>query len=247
MKHLLKGFLVISLSFGICAAQALAQDSVKRAKHVPINAVKTPVLNKPAHHYIKPAVPPAAGTKDTAQANAMKAQMDPAQLNDKSLNGQYQYLLSKTYHFQQPLIAALWKNAMDTLNQNRRQLKDAQAKLASQGKSVDSLKASMTSKDQSLNESNAKVDSISVFGAPMSKSTYNVVMFCLVGGLAAALAIVIITTAKHKHEAKHRTELYEEIEEEYKNFKAKAHEKELKLSRELQTERNKLDELLGRG
>ena len=246
MKYLLKGFLAISLSFGICASQGLAQDSVKKAKHVPINAVKTPILNKPAHHDIK-AMPAIARTNDTAQANAIKAQMDPSQLNDKTLNGQYQYLLTKTYHFQQPLIAALWKNAMDTLNQNRRQLKDAQAKLSSQNKSVDSLKTSMSSKDQSLTESNAKADAISVFGAPMPKSTYNVVMFSLVGGLAAALAIVIITTAKHKHEAKHRTELYEEIEEEYKNFKAKAHEKELKLARDLQTERNKLDELLGRG
>ena len=72
-------------------------------------------------------------------------------------------------------------------------------------------------------------------------------MVGLVIGLAIALAIVIGTTAKHKYEARHRTELYEEIEEEFKTYKAKATEKELKLARELQTERNKLDELLGRG
>ena len=65
--------------------------------------------------------------------------------------------------------------------------------------------------------------------------------------LALALVIVIATTAKNKHEAKYRTELYDELDEEFKAFKAKANEKELKLARELQTERNKLDELLGRG
>ena len=72
-------------------------------------------------------------------------------------------------------------------------------------------------------------------------------MFSLVIGLAIAFTVVVLTTAKHKYEAKHRTELYEEIEEEFKTYKAKANEKELRLARELQTERNKLDELLGRG
>jgi len=86
-----------------------------------------------------------------------------------------------------------------------------------------------------------------MFGIVLTKSTYNLVMFGLVIVLAIALTVVILTTAKHKYEAKHRTELYEEIEEEYKNYKAKANEKELRLARELQTERNKLDELLGRG
>ncbi len=81
----------------------------------------------------------------------------------------------------------------------------------------------------------------------MTKGSYNMIMLSLIAGLTVALVIVILTTAKHKHEAKHRTELYEEIEEDYRNFKIKANEKEKKLARELQTERNKLDELLGRG
>jgi hypothetical protein len=208
--------------------------------------VKTPAL-KPAVHYKPKAAPvtPQVKVNDTAQA-AMNAQTDQAQMNDKSLNGQYQYLLTKVYHYQQPLISALWKNAMDTLNQSRQHLKEAQAKLEAQSKLVDSLKLNSKSEEQSLTASNHKVDTISVFGADMSKSNYNLLMFGLVGALAIALAIVIGTTAKHRHEAKYRTELYEEIEEEFKAFKAKAHEKELKLARDLQTERNKLDELLNK-
>jgi len=239
MRRIFKGFLVLFLCFCVYAAQAGLQDTVKKStavKSAVKQAAAKPVFKKP----VLPKLSPAA---DSAQ----KAQMDPSQLNDKSLNGQYQYLLTKVYHYQQPLLAALWKNAMDTLKANKNQLRDAQAKLNSQGKSVDSLKTNLNGKEQSLTESNAKVDAISVFGILMPKSTYNLVMFGAVAVLAVALIIVIATTAKHKHEAKHRTELYEEIDEEYKAFKAKAHEKELKLARELQTERNKLDELLGRG
>jgi hypothetical protein len=228
----------------------------------------TTPFKKPAYHYhrlypaatpaataavpatTKPAAPaPVQASTAVSQANkdTAKAQIDPAQLNAKSLNGQYQYLLSKMFANQQPLVAALWKNVNDTLTHARGTAKEMQAKLAGNNKTIDSLKADITSRDQAIASSSNKSDSISMFGLNMAKSTYNAIMISLVVILGIALAAVIGTTAKHKYEARHRTELYEEIEEEYKNFKAKANEKELKLARELQTERNKVDELMGRG
>jgi hypothetical protein len=198
----------------------------------------------------KPAQQPAApATTDTTQPD-LKTPADPNQLNAKSLNNQYQYMLSKTLRFQQPLLAALWKNVTDTISKQRNDARAAQAKISADAKLIDSLKTAATnvSKEQtSTQASNTPSDTISLFGIVLSKSTYNLVMVGLVVVLGLALAIVIGTTAKHKHEARHRTELYEEIEEEYKTYKAKATEKELRLARELQTERNKLDELLGRG
>ncbi len=136
----------------------------------------------------------------------------------------------------------------DTLNIERSLVKNLQTRLVIKSHTLDSLKADMIAKkDQTFSELTNKVDSISLFGMPMSKTTYNLVMFGLVFGLAIALTIVVLTTAKYKYDAKHHIELHEELEEEFKAFKAKATEKELKLARELQTERNKLDELLGRG
>jgi hypothetical protein len=67
----------------------------------------------------------------------------------------------------------------------------------------------------------------------------------IVFGLTAA--IVIARSGAHSREAKYRIKLYNELDEEYKAYKVKSNEKEKKLARELQTERNKLDELLGRG
>ncbi|MNR57583.1 hypothetical protein D3C85_1783930 [compost metagenome] len=58
--------------------------------------------------------------------------------------------------------------------------------------------------------------------------------------------IVIARSAKNIKEAKHRTQLYNEVADEYQGYKSKAVEKERKLARELQDERNKLDELNGR-
>jgi hypothetical protein len=265
-RLLLPGFLALCLCICLCVSiPANAQDTTKKAepekKEVP--AAAAPARTKPIyrHHRLYPVANPATGAATPATApvvnpaiaaqrakdSAAKTQIDPGQLNAKSLNGQYQYLLTKTFPYQQPLIAALWKNVTDSLNHERSQIKDLQTKLSVSNKAVDSLKSDVSSKEQTLSQSTSKVDTISLFGINMAKSTYNLVMFGLVIGLGAALTIVILTTAKYKYEAKHRTELYEEIEEEYKNYKAKANEKELKLARELQTERNKLDELLGRG
>ena len=263
-RFLLSAPLFILISIGLCYT-ANAQDSTKKAEpEKKVETVQQPVIKraKPLYHYHR-MYPAANTTRSTAQpvvqapakpaatpANdsaALKAQADPAQLNDKSLNAQYQYLLSKVYHYQQPLIVALWKNVNDSLNHQRGQLKALQAKLSVQTKAVDSLKTDVNTKQQTLAESTAKVDSISMFGIDLAKSTYNLIMFGLVIGLAIVLTVVILTTTKYKLEAKHRIELYDEIDEEYKNFKAKANEKEKKLARELQTERNKLDELLGRG
>ncbi len=187
-----------------------------------------------------------------AQAPAGKPKINPIkqvdlkQLEGKSLRGQYEYFLSKSYNYQQDLLTRFYKNMVDTLNIERRKITELRSKVATQTQAVSSLKADVNSKEQSLTESNAKVDNINVFGALLPKATYNLVMFGLVGGLTLALIIVIVTTAKYKHEARHRIELYDEIDEEYRNFKAKANEKEKKLARELQTERNKVDELMGR-
>ncbi|MEO8886590.1 MAG: hypothetical protein ABI367_11045 [Mucilaginibacter sp.] len=162
---------------------------------------------------------------------------------DKSLNAQYQYLLTKVYNYQQPFVAALWKNVMDTLNTNRRKLKDVQATVTIQTKTITDLQADVASKEASLSAS----DTIDIAGVTLPKTTYNLIMWGLVIIFGAVAAVVIARSGSNKNEAAYRTQLYNELEEEFKTYKSKANEKEKKLARELQTERNKVDELMGRG
>jgi hypothetical protein len=224
-----------------------AQDSVKKAAAKP--SVLKPVYAKPAVKYN-----PAAGAKPVTAVPAKYTYVqsrptaaDSALAKDKSLNGQYRYLLTKLYHYQEPLAAALWKNMRDTLNTERTLLKDAQAKLTAQTKDISTLKTDVDAKNQTLSESNAKRDEINLVGISFTKAIYNLMMWGLVIVFGLVAAIVIARSGAHSREAKYRIKLYNELDEEYKTYKAKANEKEKKLARELQTERNKLDELLGRG
>ncbi|MDB5157141.1 MAG: hypothetical protein JWR50_1848, partial [Mucilaginibacter sp.] len=162
---------------------------------------------------------------------------------DKSLHGQYEYLQTKVYNYQKPFVDALYKNFTDTLKSSRNKLKDIQDKVAEQAKTIAGLQADVTAKDQLL----TKTDAISLLGFSLSKSTYSLVMWSLVLIIGIIAAVVIARTGGYRKEAGYRTTLYNELEEDFKTFKVKANEKEKKLARELQTERNKLDELTGRG
>jgi hypothetical protein len=218
-----------------------AQDSARKAAGIK-PATKTYKYNAPKFNTAKTVVStaqqPVVAPDDTADTTA------PV---DKSLNGQYKYLLSKIYHYQQPMLESLWKSARDTINSNKQNLKGAISKLAIQKKAIDSLKAAAVGKDKFLSAANSKVDEVDLLGIPMTKSSYNLLMWGLVVAFGITAFVVIARSATYSHEAKYRVKLYNELEEEYKAYKMKANDKEKKLARELQTERNKLDELLGRG
>jgi hypothetical protein len=247
-----------------------AQDSLKKPVAQKPATVKPPVV-KPGyvnpyskyHHYntIKatgttetPAAPvtgapqttgaPTTGNTTPLQVNK-PAEPDSTLLTDKSLNGQYKYLLSKVYRYQQPLIAALWKNFTDTLNANHRKLVDAQAKALAQTKTISDLKLKVDSVGKE--QLSSKADDIDLLGILLAKNTYSSIMWGLVIILSATAAVVIFRSGSLSREAHHRINLYNELEEEFKVYKTKANDKEKKLARELQTERNKVDELLGRG
>ncbi|RZL41266.1 MAG: hypothetical protein EOO93_30070 [Pedobacter sp.] len=200
-----------------------------------------------------------AQTPSTTQKPITKAsttrtwQRDTVKNTDPSLNGQYKFMLSRTrtsadgykmvagYRLEQ-----LWKSVEDTLRKERAERKNLQQKLTEQEKTVSYLKTEISGKDASLTENTNKVNEIRFLGIPFEKGTYNIIVWSVIGVLAIALIIVIARSGKSISEAKHRTQLYNEVADEYQAYKAKSVEKERKLARELQDERNKLDDLNGR-
>ena len=238
------------------AAKTLPIDPATGKPKIPIN----PKTGRPYsiyHGYVSNPKYAAANktvvTDTTKRAAPLKAVTPPVVVPppstvaavpvDKSLNGQYQYLLTKVYNYQQPFVAALWKNVIDSLNAGKHKLAEAQAKITDQTKTIADMQAAAKAGEQQ----NAVAGEMSFMGIGLPKSTYNGIMWGLVVVLAAVAGIVIARSGRFKHEANYRIGLYNELEEEYKSYKAKANEKEKKLARELQTERNKVDELMGRG
>lgn len=223
-----------------------AQDSTKKA------APAKPAYNKPA---AKPGatpvrVPQTATPAPTVSTGAARpytppVAAQPVQPNDRSIRGQYQYLLTKVYGYQRPMVEAFYKSLTDTLNAERKKIKPLQTNVTALKDTAKELHKQLASQQQTLDESSTKVDSISLLGISMTKSAYNTLMWGLVLVFGAVAAFVIFRSGSYSREAKYRIRLYDELDEEYKNYKAKANEKEKKLARELQTARNKLEELTG--
>ena len=212
-----------------------SQDSVKKSPEQSITKHYKHHTNNVDSAAIKQGVQQTTPAKPDSNA--------PATTTDKSLKGQYVYLLTKLYHYQQPFAYAFWKNASDTIKLYRQIQKAANGKITLQNKVIDSLKSEITGKDEALS---AKVEEVNLVGIQKSLLVYNLIVWGLVIAFALTALIVISSSASFRNEAKYRTNLYGELEDEFKAFKSKANEREKKLARELQTERNKLDELLGR-
>ncbi|HKG08841.1 MAG TPA: hypothetical protein VKB19_20390 [Pedobacter sp.] len=171
---------------------------------------------------------------------------------DPTLTGQYQLLLSKSrsldgYKVVNPdRLSIFWKNVRDTLATTRKRLIISREESRSYQNEIAQLKQQVTGTQTSLATSNARLNEINFLGIGFTKANYNIFVWGLITALGLALTIIILRSAKNIHEAKYRTSLYEEINQEYQNYKVKANEKEKKLARELQDERNKLEELKGR-
>ncbi len=224
-KILLYSILILSLF----AQVSLAQTAGK----TPQVAVKKQVPTKP---YVAP-----------------RKYVDTIKNTDFTLNGQYRFLLSRSRSsygaklINPVKLDALWKSVNDTLRKERVELKNAKAKLTEQEKTIANLQAEISGKETSLNNTTAKADEISFLGISFTKGTYSIMVWSIIIILALALFIVIARSAKNILEAKHRTQLYDEVTAEYQSYKAKASEKERKLARELQDERNTIEEMRSKG
>ncbi|WP_276089774.1 hypothetical protein [Pedobacter sp. JY14-1] len=182
-----------------------------------------------------------------------KAQFKPDSIRtDPSINGQYQLLLSKSrtldgYKMINPYrLSTFWKSVQDTLAISKRQLSSAKKEISGYKSEIRNLKQHISGTENSLASSNAKINKISLLGISFTKGNYNLIVWGLILTLTLTLIIVILRSAKNIHEARYRSTLYEEISQEYQAYKVKANEKEKKLARELQDERNKLEELRNR-
>lgn len=186
------------------------------------------------------------------QVSAQQPAKDSVKV-DPTLRGQYLSLLSKSkslngFKVVNPArMTSFWQNLNDTLRTERRQLAATRKEISTQQKAIADLKSQLAQKEAALNSSTQKLDEISFLGISFTKGSYNTMVWTIIIILAIALAVIIIRSAKLLHEAKYRSSLYEEISSEYQSYKVKANEKEKKLARELQDERNKLDEYKGRG
>ncbi len=112
-------------------------------------------------------------------------------------------------------------------------------KIDQQQQQVSQFKTELDKTNASLEQVRKSKDEVSLFGIPLTKGTFKVVVFGIIIVLIVLLVGIIYKYKdSHKVTAEARKNL-EEIEEEYGQYKQKALETQQRLGRQLQDERNK--------
>lgn len=146
----------------------------------------------------------------------------------------------------QDKIELFWKNIQDTLVKEKQLLNEAKARLGNVDQEIAKAKTATEQAEAAMAEAQARKDQINLLGIPMEKASYNMLMWGIVLLLVLALVFAIYRSKSAVTEARYRTGLFNDLTDEFQKHKVSANDKEKKLARELQTERNKLAELTGR-
>jgi DNA anti-recombination protein RmuC len=164
-----------------------------------------------------------------------------AQVPDTTLAKQYEEVVIKSGSYKvyknirKTKIQQLWKNVTDSLKKERKIAAESKAQLQKGLAEIPLLQAEI----QELKAANSPIKKL-------GNVSNNILLWGLVVLLAAGIVFVVYRSRSSVQEVKEQIERYEELSTEFREYKNKAAEKERKLARELQNERNLVDELKAR-
>ena len=181
----------------------------------------------------------------------MFAQPATKALEDEKLELKERYQVmktnSQTYEdykvIKEFILDGFWKITLDSISRKEAQLIEVRQK-------VTDLQAELAESHQQLAQQKASVEGItfdsehiSVLGVHFGKGVFLLIALVII---AALITIIIAVTARLKilqTSVKDRAQVADSLSHEFEEYKRKALERQTKLSRELQNERNKLVEL----
>lgn len=168
--------------------------------------------------------------------------------NAQTLDEQFNTLKEEAGNYKQFKVvdeAALnnfWKTTMDSV----KSLKNEKAALIGENSQKESnirqLESTIDTKDNQIEALQGQTSSISVFGAVMEKSSFIFISFFTIGALLVVLLLLLYQYKDNNRVAKEKVKAYDKLNNDFEEYKRNALEKQMKLRRDLQTERNKLEE-----
>ena len=163
----------------------------------------------------------------------------------KTIEGQFDkmFRISSTYQtykvIDKDAFIVLKNNVLDSIKKTKKALVELENLLKDERETIASLNESMTKTQLDLENALSKEDTISFLGMPLSKLTYNLILWTIIIGLAAGLSFFIFKFFRSNVLTKQAQENLITVEEEFESYRKKAIEREQKLRRQLQDEINK--------
>ncbi|UII23965.1 hypothetical protein [Fulvivirga ligni] len=165
--------------------------------------------------------------------------LDDQFANLKENSGTY-----KTYKvIEQTELRDFWKVVQDSLAVSKQKFAETKTQISTQQKEIAKLNSTIAEKDASIEGKDYLATHIEALGIDIEKESFKIITYTLIVVLVIALAFIIFKYKDNSKTARKKTADYDRLNEEYENYKRNALEKQMKLRRDLQTERNKLEDI----
>jgi DNA mismatch repair ATPase MutS len=168
----------------------------------------------------------------------------PASKNG-TIENQFDLVIQKSNNYQDFKVVKkedlnlLKKNSMDSIAKFKTALNELKVKFSAHDAIVKGLNDSLQVVKTELKELKSAQNNVDFLGTPVSKSSYNLIMWGTVSVLLLFLIVSLFQMRSAKSNSKSAHDELGKLEEEFDDYKRKALEKEQKLGRQLQDEINK--------
>jgi hypothetical protein len=166
-----------------------------------------------------------------------------------SLRDRYFLMKSKSQTYgeykviKENVLDGVWRIIQDSIASNKVALNGANANIGDLTAQLNQAKTSLKEKEQSMEEILHDSTHINVLGIDLSKGVFIGIVAVSVAALLTLLVMVIGRMKLQSNALSERNLAVKTISSEFDDYKHRAMDKQIKLSRELQDERNRLQSL----
>lgn len=166
-------------------------------------------------------------------------------LDNGTIESQFDYLYRKSSSYQEYKVVKktfyqkIKGNVLDSMGALKKDLIDTKKLVEVQGEEIKRLKSDLLTTNDNLTAVTKEKDNIKFLGIPMTKASYNSLLWTIIFSLVALLLFFIFRFKSSNTITIQSKNLLSDTEKEFEAYKAKALEREQKVRRELQDELNK--------
>lgn len=174
---------------------------------------------------------------------------DKLSLDEGPISNQFDYIAKRSGNYRadgvryevvkESNLFKIRKNVLDSIAAMNKKTVELKSTIAEHETTITSLNKKLEETTTNLGAVTEEKDSMSFLGLPVSKGTYNFVLWTIIGGLFLTLGLFIYKFRNSNILTQEAKQNLSELEVEYEDHRRRALEREQKISRQLQDEINK--------
>jgi predicted nucleic acid-binding Zn-ribbon protein len=173
----------------------------------------------------------------------------PVMAGAQTLDEQFSELKREAYTYKEyknvkeTSLNDFWNVVRDSINTKEKRIISAQSTINAQEEKINELNATIDTQLATIEEKEFDTEHINVLGMDMGKESYKLFNTIAIVFLLVLVGVLFYQFKHSRNFANAKRKDYEKLSVDFEEYKRNALEKQMKLRRELQTERNKIDEI----